>query len=80
MITGMRQMELLGLKWTDLDWVNQTLKADRQLARRTGGEVSFTQPKTRYDKRTVVLGSGTVQALQKYNKRQNLARQKAAEN
>jgi integrase len=78
--TGMRQMELLGLKWADLDWVNQTLKVERQLARPTGEDVSFTQPKTRYGKRTVVLGSGTIQALQNHNERQNLARQKAAEN
>jgi integrase len=31
--TGMRQMELLGLKWTDLDWVKQSIKVERQLAR-----------------------------------------------
>jgi integrase len=28
-ISGMRQMELLGLKWTDLDWIKQTLKIER---------------------------------------------------
>jgi integrase len=27
--TGMRQMELLGLKWTDLDWIKHTLKIER---------------------------------------------------
>ena len=29
--TGMRQSEIVGLKWTDLDWVNQTLRVERQL-------------------------------------------------
>ena len=31
--TGMRQMELLGLKWDDLDWNKQTIKVERQLVR-----------------------------------------------
>ena len=56
------------------------LKVEWQLARPTGEDVAFTQPKTRYGKRTVVLGSGTIHALRKHNERQNLARQKAAEN
>jgi integrase len=38
--TGVRQMEFLGLKWTDLDWVKQTLKVERQLLRSDRGEVS----------------------------------------
>ena len=37
--TGMRQMEILGLKWTDLDWIKQTLKVERQLVRSTLGKV-----------------------------------------
>ena len=35
-ISGMRQMELLGLKWSDLDWVKHTLKIERQLLRPDG--------------------------------------------
>jgi len=31
--TGMRQMELVGLKWTDLDWIKRPPKTKRQLAR-----------------------------------------------
>ena len=27
--TDMHQVELLGLKWTDLDWRKQTLKVER---------------------------------------------------
>ena len=39
--TGMRQMELLGLKWTDLDWVKQTLRIERQLERSDSGMFDF---------------------------------------
>jgi len=77
--TGMRQMELLGLKWTDLDWVNQSIKIERQLARPTGEGIQFTQPKTKFGKRTVVLGSGSIQVLRDHYERQNRARQKAAD-
>ena len=78
--TGMRQIELLGLKWTDLDWVKQSIKVETQLVRPTGEGVSFTQPKTRLGKRTVVVGSGTIQVLQDHYERQNRARHKSGEN
>jgi len=29
--TGLRQSELLGLKWSDLDWVKKTFTVQRQL-------------------------------------------------
>jgi integrase len=77
--SGMRQMELLGLKWTDLDWVKQSIKVERQLARPVGENINFTQPKTRYGRRTVILGSGTIDTLRKRYEYQNEARQKASE-
>ncbi len=39
--TGMRQLELLGLKWIDLDWIMQTIKVERQLVRAEQGEIQF---------------------------------------
>ena len=39
-ISGMRQMELLGLKWSDLDWIRQTLKIERQLLNQMGKGLS----------------------------------------
>ena len=77
--SGMRQMELLGLKWTDLDWVNQSIKVERQLARPVGEDVQFTQPKTKFGRRTVVLGSGSIYVLRNHYDRQNEARQKAGD-
>ena len=43
--TGMRQMEILGLKWTDLDWIKQTLKVERQLVRSTWERSSLSPRK-----------------------------------
>ena len=77
--SGMRQMELLGLKWTDLDWSNQTVKVERQLTRPIGKKVQFTQPKTKYGRRTVVLGKQSIDILRKRFRDQNVARQKAYE-
>jgi len=72
--SGMRQMELLGLKWTDLDWVKQSIKVERQLARPVGEDINFTQPKTRYGRRTVILGRGSIDALRKRYEYQNEVR------
>jgi integrase len=63
-VTGMRQMEILGLKWTDLDWLRQTLRIERQLQRPEGGEaVKFASPKTRFGKRAIALGGKTIEVL-----------------
>lgn len=73
-VTGMRQMELLGLKWTDLDWVRQTIKVERQLAKPAGEGVKFTAPKTRFGRRTVTLGGRTIDVLRGHYERQQAER------
>ncbi len=75
--TGMRQMEILGLKWSDLDWIKKTLKVERQLVRGEG--VQFSQPKTRHGRRIVVLGDRTIENLRRQYDRQNGARRKFGE-
>jgi integrase len=77
--TGMRQMELLGLKWTDLDWIKQTLKIERQLERSTSDQVKFVQLKTKYSRRTIDLGDQTIAAIQRQYDRQNEDRKLAGE-
>jgi integrase len=78
-ITGARQMELLGLKWADLDWDRRTLKITRQLNRPDGSGVSFSAPKTRHGKRTIPLGVKTIDILRKHYQLQQAERQAAAE-
>ncbi len=70
--TGMRQGELLGLKWSDLDLSGSepSLRLARQLQRvRGGGGLSFSQTKTKKG-RHVSLTPSAVAALQHHRKRQ----------
>jgi len=60
-VTGMRESELLGLKWTDLDWTRKYLKVERQLQRPDGNGVVFVPTKTSYGKRSVALGAITTE-------------------
>jgi len=59
--TGMRQMELLGLRWSDLDRSRGILHVQRQLSRSGGKELPL---KTRNAKRSIELGAGTLQVLE----------------
>jgi integrase len=68
--TGMRQSELLGLRWTDLDWIRRTLRIERQLARGTEG-YQLVELKTMYSRRTIELGEV---AIAKLRERQVLER------
>ncbi len=62
LVTGMRQMELCGLKWSDLDWHRQELAVQRQLERK--GPEKFGPLKTHAGRRTIRLGSRTMSVLQ----------------
>ncbi|MDP9474766.1 MAG: site-specific integrase [Actinomycetota bacterium] len=67
--TGMRQGELLALKWQDVDLENATLSIRRTLTR-SGGRLLLGEPKTRKSRRTIDLTEASVGAL-----REHLARQ-----
>jgi integrase len=60
--TGMRQGELLALKWADVD-----LKSGRLSVRRTitksGGHLLLGEPKTAKSRRTITLTAGSLNAL-----------------
>jgi integrase len=78
-ISGMRQMELLGLKWNDLDWIKQSLRIERQLLKPDGEGVQFSSPKTRYGKRSISLGAKTIETLRKHYEQQRAEQRKAGE-
>ena len=70
--TGMRQGELLGLKWSDLDLGcphNATVRIGRTLTR-IGGRVSLGEPKTKKSRRSIRLTPRAVQALNAHLERQ----------
>jgi integrase len=71
--TGMRQGELLGLKWEDVDLDRQTVRVRWTLTRKgsdTGGSYGFGAPKTKMSRRTVRLTGRTVDALRGHRARQ----------
>jgi len=67
--TGLRQGELLGLKWEDVDLENGLIRVRRTLTRYKG-RVLLSEPKTKRSRRTVRLTETAVDAL-----REHLARQ-----
>lgn len=77
--TGMRQMELLGLKWTDLDWVKRTIKVERQLVRPDKEGIQFAPPKTKFGRRSVDLGSRAIEVLRRHYQHQHVERMAAGE-
>ncbi|MEE9566137.1 MAG: site-specific integrase [Desulfobacteria bacterium] len=60
-LTGMREGELLGLKWDDIDWFNCQIHV-----RRTYNNGRFYDPKTKYSRRKVDLAPELVRELKKW--------------
>ena len=56
LMTGMRKGELLGLKWSDLDWKSGVLDVQRQLQQSVGHSYSLVTPKTKAGQRQIKLG------------------------
>jgi integrase len=77
--TGLRQSELLGLKWSDLDWQKRTLSIQRQLKRNGKKDDLFSQPKTKNGRRVIILGSITIDKFREHWDRQNMERLFAGE-
>jgi len=65
---GLRQGELLGLKWNDIDLQAGTVSVQRTL-RLKAGRVIVTSPKSAKGRRLVELPSMTVDAIQDHRKR-----------
>lgn len=67
--TGLRQGELLGLKWEDVDFEDATLRVRRTLTTAKGGPI-LSEPKTRGSRRTVKLTKAACDALRSHLNRQ----------
>lgn len=66
---GLRQGELLGLPWEDVDLGTGTLQVRRTLTTTKGGP-RFTAPKTAKSRRRIKLTTGAVDALRCHHDRQ----------
>lgn len=75
--TGLRQGELLGLKWSDLNLKEGTLTVKRSLRVDKNGP-RFTEGKRDRSRRRIDLGASTVAALKAHRARQNEERLKYA--
>jgi integrase len=69
--TGLRQGELLGLKWSDVDWSVPCFKVQRQLQRIASRGLVFAEPKTAAGRRVVVLGPSAVEKLRQHRQRRS---------
>jgi integrase len=67
--TGMRQGELVALKWDDIDLERAVLRVRRTLSRTYKGYV-LDEPKTNKSRRTIRLTAGAVEALRAHLSRQ----------
>lgn len=70
--TGMRQGELLGLKWADLNWTTGVLQVRRQAQCVPGKGFVFCEPKTKAGKRTIQLGEASLNILRQQLEKQHL--------
>jgi len=67
--TGMRQGELLALKWQDVDLNNAKLSVRRTITR-SGGRILLGEPKTKKSRRTISLTDTGISVLREHLDRQ----------
>jgi integrase len=72
--TGLREGELLGLRWADLDWETRRLQVQRKLERVRGQGLVFSEPKSDTGRRSVVLGAVVLEKLKEHRERQEQQR------
>jgi integrase len=75
--TGMRQGELLGLKWADVDLGAGVLAVRRTLQRQRGRGLVFEEPKTAKSRRSIRLSQRAIAALRAHHDRQAFDRRAA---
>ena len=68
--TGLRRGELLGLKWTDIDWKNGIIKVRRQVTR-VDGQVVEAPLKTKNSYRAVIISQQAIEVLKQQKEKTN---------
>ncbi|MDA1330412.1 MAG: site-specific integrase [Chloroflexi bacterium] len=68
-VTGMRQGELLGLRWQDVDLEKGIINVKYSLTRSPGGGLKLQKPKTKSSERSVKLGTESVAVLNEQRNR-----------
>ena len=68
--SGARRSEICALRWSDVDFENETLLIDNSL-KVIDGIVDEDSPKTEYSKRKIYISSATIEILREYKKWQD---------
>ncbi|MEL7654372.1 MAG: tyrosine-type recombinase/integrase [Bacillota bacterium] len=67
LITGARRGEILGLKWTNVDWKEKCIHICNNLLYSPSKGIYLTTPKTTKSKRPIKLPAETMELLKEYN-------------
>jgi len=84
--TGMREGEILGLKWGDIDWTSQSLLVQRQVQwsyvdkNKEGPKYVYKSPKSKSSVRRISLGSSGIEKLKLQRQRITMQRIVAGDN
>jgi integrase len=70
--TGMRQGELLGLRWCDIDFVQRFVSVQHTM-QESGGTLKLAPPKTASSRRRIALSAADIVALQTHRQEQTIA-------
>lgn len=68
--TGIRQSELLALRWSDIDWARNSISIQRQLKRKHENHDYFSSLKTKAGRRTITLGITLTDKLREHLRQQ----------
>ena len=69
--SGMRQGELLGLQWQDIDWEQSRLAVQRSVSHPHAGGWMFVEPKSKTSRRSVPIHPAILLSLKRHKARQN---------
>ena len=78
--TGMRQAELIGLKWEDIDWSLSTIQVRRQVRHFKGASYAFLEPKSKSGTRTIIVGKSALEVLKVHKTEQEILISSVGEN
>lgn len=77
--TGMRKGELLGLKWSDIDFGKKSIRIQRSLSHIPNKGYRLSTPKTKKSKRQVPIPDFLVKELKAHKERQETQRKRLGE-
>ena len=72
LFTGCRRGEIVGLKWSDIDFESHRLSVRRSIYKPKGEKAFEKEPKTKNSRRDMVIPERLVETLKKYRENQNI--------